>query len=119
MAVRFYDFVAKPAATILLVDAYVPDDPTLGTPPIPLTTYTDAIDQTQISYEVWDLTQPSSPSPGTNELRPFRVVIWRLNDSLFRGGPTLSATQQKALESYVNGGWFALHFFDGTPHRFG
>ncbi|HXF09492.1 MAG TPA: S8 family serine peptidase, partial [Desulfuromonadaceae bacterium] len=100
----FYDFVAKPAATILLVDAYVPDDPTLGTPPIPLTTYTDAIDQTQISYEVWDLTQPSSPSPGTNDLRPFRVVIWRLNDSLFRGGPTLSGTQQKALESYVNGG---------------
>ncbi|MEO8428956.1 MAG: choice-of-anchor J domain-containing protein, partial [Verrucomicrobiota bacterium] len=99
-----YDFVAKPAAMVLLVDAYVPDDPTLGTPPIPLTNYTDAIDQTQISYEVWDLTQPSSPSPGTNDLRPFRVVIWRLNDSLFRGGTSLSSTQQKALESYVNGG---------------
>lgn len=100
---KLYSFVAKAAAAVLLVDAYVPDDPTFGTTDIPLSTYTDVLDQTGVTYEVWDLTDPTSPSPTVDDLRPFRVVIWRLSDSLM-GNTTLTPAQQTALESYFNGG---------------
>ena len=96
-------FVAMPAATVLLVDAYVPDDPLFATTDIPLTPYTDALDQTGISYEIWDLTAADAVSPTADDLRPFRVVIWRLSDSLL-GSSTLTPGQQTALETYFNGG---------------
>lgn len=99
----FYRFVAQPAAAVLLVNAYVPDDPAYQTTVIPLTAYTDALDQTGVTYDVWDLSRPDSPSPTRDDLRPFPVVIWRLSDSLL-GPTTLTPPQQAALESYVNGG---------------
>ena len=100
---QFYSFVAQPAATILLVDAYTPDDPLFQGTEVPLTTYTDALDQTGISYEVWDLTDPTLPSPGADDLKPFRVVIWRISDSLL-GTSTLSPPQQSAIATYVGSG---------------
>src|SRR5439155_4896312 len=68
-----FSFVAVPAKTVLLVDAYVhgPDD---DSPEIPVTVYTDALDQTGVSYEVWNVNQMGH-SPGTNDLRAFRVLM--------------------------------------------
>ncbi len=100
---QFYSFVAKPAATVLLVNAYTPDDPLFQGTEVPVTTYTDALDETGVSYEIWDLTDTSLPSPSAEDLRPFRVVIWRISDSLL-GTSTLSPTQQMAVETYVKGG---------------
>jgi hypothetical protein len=100
---QFYSFVPQAAANILLVDAYIPDDPTFQTKAIPLSTYTDALNQTHISYEVWDLSQPDSPSPTKDDLRPYRVVIWRVTDSLLSAA-TLTPAQQAAVSAYVDGG---------------
>ncbi|MHC1768284.1 MAG: choice-of-anchor J domain-containing protein [Verrucomicrobiia bacterium] len=100
---QFYSFVAKPAATVLLVNAYTPDDPLFQGTDVPVTTYTDALDETGVSYEIWDLTDKELPSPSAEDLKPFRVVIWRISDSLL-GTSTLSPPQQIALETYVKGG---------------
>lgn len=100
----YFSFVAAPAATVLLVDAYAPlaSDPS---PVIPRSVYTEALDQTDISYEVWDVTQRGSP--GTNDLAPFRAVVWRVNDSLWGGlvgYPGLSVAEQTTLQRYVQSG---------------
>jgi hypothetical protein len=99
-----FSFVAAPAKTVLFVDGYepFPDDPS---PVIDQTTYTDALDQSGLSYETWVLSDRGSP--GTNDLHPFRVVIWRVNDSLWGGlvGYTgLTPAEQTTLQSYLNGG---------------
>jgi len=105
---QLFTFVATAPKTILLVDAYTPIDPMLdpSVQEIPLTAYTDPLDQTGVGYEVWSTSDLGSPT--ANDLRPFRVVIWRLNDnplwSLTGDPDTLSPQDQSALQSYVNGG---------------
>ena len=98
---NLFSFVAAPAKSLLLVDAYTETDPTFGAVSIPLTSYTAPLDQTGISYDVWDVSQRGYP--GTNDLRPFRVVIWRLNDNPL-SQDTIDPQQQTALQNYVNGG---------------
>lgn len=99
---NWFNFEAKPAPTVLLVDAYVPL-PGFDVTEIPLSTYTDPLDQIGISYRVWDLSDPDAPSPSSEDLRPFRVVIWRLSDNLLLNA-TLSAAQQSVLQAYLHGG---------------
>ena len=96
-----YTFVASAAKTILLVDAYTPDDPLAETLTIALSTYTDALAANGVDFEVW--TTSSRGSPAARDLQPFRAVIWRLNDSPF-SPDTLSAPQQAALTNYLGGG---------------
>src|SRR5438477_2347941 len=100
----WFTFVAAPAKTALFVDGYTPfaDDPS---PLIDQTTYTDALNQSGLSYETWVVSDRGSP--GTNDLHPFRVVIWRVNDSLWGGlvGYTgLTPAEQATLQTYLNGG---------------
>jgi hypothetical protein len=92
-----FSFVAQPASTVLLVDAYVhgPDDEGDF---IPVTSYTDALDATGVSYEVWNVTTEGPPT--LNDLLPFRVVMWRINDS-FYDSTTLTAAQQTMIEAYL------------------
>ena len=97
----WFSFVAATAKTVLLVDAYIPVDPMFDTVEIPVTSYTDALDQTGVSYEVWAASQRGMP--GTNDLRPFRVVIWRLNDNPL-ATDSIDPAQQSTLQSYVNSG---------------
>src|SRR5262249_62205383 len=96
-----FSFVAAPAKTVLLVDAYVhgPGDDSLE---IPVTVYTEALDQTGVSYEVWNVAQSGRWS-GTSDLSPFRVVMWRVNDS-FYDSTSLEAADQKTIRDYVNRG---------------
>jgi hypothetical protein len=95
-----FSFVAAPAKTVLLVDAYV-QGADYDSIEIPVTEYTAALDQTGVSYDVWDIEQRGSPRAA--DLRPFRVVVWRLNDS-FYDGQFISATEQVAIRSYLDGG---------------
>src|SRR6266516_4665484 len=46
----WFSFVAAPAKTLLLVNAYTPTDPLVNTIEIPVTAYTDALDQSGLSY---------------------------------------------------------------------
>jgi hypothetical protein len=95
-----FTFVAVPAAAVLLVDAYAHgvDDDSI---PIPVTEYTDALDATGVSYEVWDVISRGTPTAA--DLKPYRVVIWRINDS-FYDSTTLTTGQQTAIRAYVDGG---------------
>jgi hypothetical protein len=97
---NLFSFVARPAAILLLVDDYaiVDDDPS---PVIPLSAYTNSLNQIGMDYEVWPVAQYGSPT--TNDLRPFRIVMWRINDSLFSTA-TLTTPQQNAISAYVNSG---------------
>jgi hypothetical protein len=95
----YYSFVVPPAAVVLLVNDYLEDG---WTDVIPVSNFTEALDQTGISYEVWDVATEGR-SPNINELRAFRAVLWRINDS-FWSDTTLDVSQQSALETYLNGG---------------
>jgi hypothetical protein len=106
----YFTFVAQPAATVLLVDAYTyTDTGDREDEPIAVSSYTDALDRTGISYEVWNI-ETEGHSPATSDLQPFRVVIWRLNDSFWESPPnTLSASQQNVITQYLAaGGSFML-----------
>lgn len=100
-----FTFVAEAPATVLLVDDYIPyvDDQ-----PIPVTSYTDALDQTGVSYEVWNV--ESDGQPQVADLTPYRIVIWRMNDSFNayfngdRNSTTLSAGEQSVITNYLAGG---------------
>jgi len=101
---NYFSFVATPAATLLLVDAYTPfqSDPS---PVISLDEYTIPINQVGISYEVWNTAVKGLPK--TNDLAPFRVVFWRVNDSLWGGlvgYSGLTPIEQNLLQSYVKSG---------------
>jgi hypothetical protein len=91
-------FVAPPTATVLLVDAYrhTPDD---EGPFIPLSAYTNAMTQVGVSFDVWNVEQRGTPT----NLRPYRIVVWRLNDS-FYNMDSLTAAQQAAISNYLSGG---------------
>jgi hypothetical protein len=95
----YYSFVVPPAAVVLLVNDYFEDG---WTDVIPVSNFTEALDQTGISYEVWDVATEGR-TPNTNEMRAFRVVLWRINDSFF-SDTTLDTPQQNALQAYLNGG---------------
>jgi subtilisin family serine protease len=96
-----YSFVAAQNATVLVVDAYVPDS---DSQTIPLSAYTDALAAAGISFDVWDVN--SQGSPQLANLRPFPAVIWRVSDSIYTSSPysNLSAAQQSTIQAYLNGG---------------
>jgi len=97
----FYSFVAITPSTVLLVDSYVPDSQSAN---IPLSTYTNALNQTGISYDVWSVLQLGAPTPDI--LQPYQVVIWRISDSWTAPMPysTLTGSQQTMIQNYLNGG---------------
>ncbi len=96
-----FDFVAVPAATVLLVDAYVAD-PDNNSPAIPLAAYTNALNQTGVSYDVWRVATRGSPSLAN--LGNHRAVMWRINDSFYRSSDSLTAGQQTVIQQYLNAG---------------
>jgi hypothetical protein len=94
-------FTATPGTTVLLVDAYLP---AAGDNPIPLDSYTSALDQTGASYEVWSLTQRGQ-LPLLDNIRAYPIVMWRINDSLYRpDSDIIPPAQQAVIQEYVNGG---------------
>lgn len=100
---QFFDFTSLQVAPVLLVNAYHEDPPGSDSVFIPIESYTSALDATGIGYEVWDVdTQGSKPL--ANDLRPFEVVIWRLNDSIYSPSSTLEPSDQAALQTYLDGG---------------
>ena len=100
---RFYSFLAASAATVLIVDSYETDG---YTQPIPVSTYTAPLEQSQISYDVWNV-QDMNRFPNVGELHPYYVVIWRISDSFYNGQSprsTLSAQDQATIQTYLQNG---------------
>ncbi len=103
-----YSFVAQPTATVLLVNNYIPDNPG-GSDFIPLSSYTNALGQNGVSFDVWNATSDSATLPGFTTLRPYPLVIWRVNDSFYRSNDSIPTPQQAAIQQYVtNGGAFFM-----------
>ncbi len=96
-----YQFVAVNPPTVLVVENYQGDGLGYG-PDIPLSVYTNTLAQIGVSFSVWNMTTGAA-SPTVNTLRPYRVVIWRVSDNVFINN-TLSATEQTAVQQYVQGG---------------
>jgi hypothetical protein len=94
-----FSFVAQPAHTLLLVDEFVSNG---FDEDIPLSVYTNALSGTGVSYDVWD-SAALGRSPGTNDLKPYRVVMWRFNDGVF-SLDTLAAADQNSIRDYLNQG---------------
>jgi hypothetical protein len=94
-----FSFVAQPVSTVLLVDAYAHDTSGIDdTPPIPVTAYTDALDGTGVSYDVWNVATDGEPQ--LQNLDHYRVVMWRVDDS-FWNSTSLSASEQTMIETYL------------------
>jgi subtilisin family serine protease len=101
-----FSITVTPAATVLLVDAYV-SETIFGSPDIPLSSYTNALRQTGVSFDVWNRHQRGSPGLGV--LQAYRAVIWRINDNgLLSFSPppeyTLSAAEQTSITAYLRSG---------------
>ena len=105
---KLYSFVAVPSATVLVVDAYI-DDPESAV--IPVETYTDTLAQIGVSYDVWNVARRGTPNVGN--LRSYRIVMWRINDSFNRSGDTLTTAQQSVIQQYLAaGGAFFMSSMD-------
>jgi hypothetical protein len=101
-----FSFVAQSPATVLLVDDYIPPDPDETC--IPVSTYTGPLNQLGISYEIWSRNSHGR-LPDYQDLQPYPIVMWRVNDSLFRDTNSIPPAQQIALEQYLaNGGAFFM-----------
>ncbi len=95
-------YTALPPATVLLVNMYTDDPADSDSAPIPVTAYTQSLMETGATFEVWDKLLQGSPA--LDDLSPFRVVIWRINDSLWSAGDSLNANEQSVITSYLNNG---------------
>jgi hypothetical protein len=93
---QFFAFAPQRAATVLLVDAF---NDILLNDFIPVTTYTDALDGTGVSYDVWDL-QALGKTPTLDNLKPYRVVIWRVPEL----NAAITDTDARNILDYLNGG---------------
>lgn len=96
---NLFRFTSPRGKTVLLVDAYEPDI-LLDSIFIPLSSYTQALDQARVSYDVWDRSQ--RPELKLENLKPYKVVIWRINDIDF--GASISAAEITVLSQYLAGG---------------
>jgi hypothetical protein len=98
-----FSFVASAVPTVLLVDGYtpnlMPDETEVN---IPLSAYTNALNETGVRYDVWSVA--SRGMPGFDRLLPYPIVMWRINDSFNVQTDTIPLAQQNAIQQYLNSG---------------
>ncbi|HVY69812.1 MAG TPA: S8 family serine peptidase, partial [Verrucomicrobiae bacterium] len=98
---KLYTFVTEAAKPVLLVYA---EDSLFDLPTID--TYTSSLDELGVEYELWDMA--NLPFPTFDDLKPYRVVMWRPAVFDLSGTP-IPASAQAAITSYVtNGGSFFM-----------
>src|SRR5262249_10088604 len=93
-------FIVAAAPTVLLVDDYHYEFPDVF---IPLETYTNALVQLEVSFDVWS-TEQQGEGPLYANLKDYPVVLWRINDSLHRSSDAIAPAQRAAIQEYVNNG---------------
>lgn len=95
-----FSFVAPAAPPVLLVDGFYDD--LFYDPPPPLTSYTGPLNQLGVSFDVWD--RETAGPLSAADLRPYRVVIWRVPELNFTTYPTWTAGERQAITNYLNEG---------------
>ena len=91
---------APGAPPVLIVDGFF-DDLFFDPPPL-LSRYTDALNQIGVTYDVWDYKQTPTVEVTLADLRPYRVVIWRLPELNFTTYSTLTPGERAAITNYLN-----------------
>ena len=97
----FFSFQGPTAATVLIVDAFYENITLLGLtdiPPPPISTYTSALDQIGVSYELWSVEDRGSPT--IEDLRPFRAVAWRFPEPSVTP-PEFTNVEQDVIAEYL------------------
>ncbi len=89
----YFEFKAPSPASVLLVGA---DDPLLE---IPLSFYSDALAETGVTFDVWNIDENGSPTLA--DIKPYRTVFWRILEFDFVG---LTADEQTTIRNYLKGG---------------
>ncbi len=107
---RYYRFVGPKVAAALLVyspeSTFGPEGLLSETPYPGIETWTGTLDSIGLEYEVWDTSR--KPVPSGNDLRPYRLVLWR-PEELVKPAPGLLT----ALGAYVGqGGALFVSSFD-------
>jgi hypothetical protein len=87
-------------ATVLVVDAYEPDP---ADEIIPLSAYTMPLTECGVTYDVWSLAEQHF-LPDLAVLRPYPIVLWRVNDSFRRPNDSIPSAQQLAIRQYLDAG---------------
>jgi subtilisin family serine protease len=100
-ATSLQEFTPQAGPAVLLVDAYTY---AVGDMFVLPSTYTDALDQTGVSYTRWDPVDHFDELPTYADLRPYRIVMWRINDSHFQPSDVIPPAQQLAIQQYLDGG---------------
>ena len=95
-----FSFTSGMNATVLIVDAYEAD---LQDRDILISTYTNPLSDLGISYDVWSYSTLGS-LPELAALRPYPIVIWRINDSFRRPTDSIPPAQQEAIRQYLDAG---------------
>jgi len=96
----FLRFIAPEPASALLV--YSPEtlfDQLAETPYPGIEYWTSALDALRVDYEVWD-TSVEHRTPSADELRPYRLVVWRPEEA----DHVLLPNMTTAVRSYLDGG---------------
>ncbi len=97
-----FSFIALTPPPILVVDSYGTDNEflnVLGCPPIPLSGWTNTLNEIGIGYTVWDV-KARGASPAFRDLAPYPIVVWHLPDVF----ATWSPTELTALTNYLSSG---------------
>lgn len=97
----FFTFTAQPPADVLVVDAYTPD-PNGESVDLPVSEYTEPIARMGVPFDVWDVATKGSPK--LSDVQPYRILMWRINDSFYTSQNTISPSQQTLITDYVAGG---------------
>lgn len=116
-----FPFVPQPAATVLLVNAYLDPDG-LGWDTQPLSAYTQPMDTIGVDYEIWLVDLEKEDFPTAEDLKPFSIVVWRVAEFDFQ--TVLRLSEQETVRQYLDqgGGFFlasmeVLSRIGNTPFR--
>ena len=109
-----FHFIAPHAKTLLLVDDYGVDS-IFDSVPIPLSSYTNALVEAGVSFDVWERQQRGAPS--LRDFGSYRAVMWRINDMDQQA--SITQAEVSDLATYLaTGGAFCMFSMEALS-RFG
>jgi subtilisin family serine protease len=105
---QLFSLIALGAPPVLVVNSYADSGGLDDTAPIPVSEYTDALRQSGVGFDVWNVADQGR-SPTAADLSPFRCVLWRVNDSFWVPNNSLNLSERTAITNYLNtGGSFMM-----------
>lgn len=95
---QLFRYVVPFSPPVLVVDGYFGD---IFVQP-PVANYTACLDALGIAYDVWDAETLGAPTAA--DLRPYRVVLWRIAEFSTSSPTGLTIAEQNAIRAYLDSG---------------